>query len=71
MIIILLFCLCIANKNYEVYGSIPYLSKYEDLQLEEHLEVINKPPIKTIHVLLLSYSSLKINKKIMIILSPL
>lgn len=53
MIIILLYCLCIANG---VYGSIPYLSKNEDLDLEQHLEVINKPPIKTIHVLSCSCS---------------
>ncbi|RHN40360.1 putative neprosin activation peptide [Medicago truncatula] len=48
MIIILLFCLCLAAKNYEVYGSMSNFSKIEDLELEEQLKAINKPPVKSI-----------------------
>ena len=51
MVIILFFCLCLATKNYEVYGSMSNLSKIEDLELEEQLKAINKPPIKSIQVI--------------------
>ncbi|XP_057452706.1 uncharacterized protein LOC130744549 [Lotus japonicus] len=50
IVIILLFCLCFTLRNFEVDERIPNLSEngYSDLELEERLKIINKPPIKNI-----------------------
>lgn len=45
---VLLLCLCIATKHYEVDAI--WMPKNDDLDLEKQLKVINKPPIKTIQV---------------------
>lgn len=54
MIHILLFLLCLVNSHDGVY-SIQHTLQ-EDLELEKQLELINKVPVKSIHVFYISFS---------------
>ncbi|KAK7253100.1 hypothetical protein RIF29_37534 [Crotalaria pallida] len=49
MINFILICLCLASNNYKVDGRMmASMSQEEDLELENQLRLMNKPPLKTI-----------------------
>ena len=55
MINTLLFVLCLVTSGarHKVHGT--QNAQQEDLELERQLELLNKPPIKTIHVFYILY----------------